>query len=60
MSTIADDLSRLDTESRKIHEEKSLTLLSGLENSSISNFKLKIPMHTSLSFKEKEKSRNWD
>jgi hypothetical protein len=32
-----------------------LTLLSGSENNSISNFKLTIPMHTALIFKEQTK-----
>jgi hypothetical protein len=32
-----------------------LTLLSGLENNSISNIKLSIPMHTALIFKEDAK-----
>jgi hypothetical protein len=50
-----DALSRLDIDSLKIHEEEVLTLLSGSENNSISNFKLTIAMHTALIFKEQAK-----
>jgi hypothetical protein len=55
----ADALSHLDIESLKIQEatEEVLKLLSGSENNSISNFKLTIPMHTTLIFKEQAKSR---
>jgi hypothetical protein len=55
MGTVADALSRLDIDSLKIQEEEVLTLLSGSENSSISNIKLTIPMHTALIFKEQAK-----
>jgi hypothetical protein len=48
--TVTDALSRLDIDSLKIQEEESLTLLSGSENSSISNIKNTIPMHTNLIF----------
>jgi hypothetical protein len=45
---IADALCCLDIDSLKIQEEaqEGLTLLSGLENNSISNIKLTIPMQT--------------
>jgi hypothetical protein len=52
VGTVADALSRLDIDSLKIQEEELLTLLSGSENSSTSNIKLTIPMHTALIFKE--------
>jgi hypothetical protein len=52
---VADALSRLDINSLKIQEEDALTLLSGSENSSISDVKLTIPMHTALVFKEQSK-----
>jgi hypothetical protein len=55
MVTVADTLSRLDIDSRKIQEEEVLKLLSGSENNSISNIKLTIPMHTALIFKEQAK-----
>jgi hypothetical protein len=56
-NVVADALSRLDTDSLKIQENKEevLTLLSGSENNSISNTKGKIPMHTALIFKEQAK-----
>jgi hypothetical protein len=48
---VADALSRLDIDSLKIQEEEeALTLLSGSENSSISN--IEFPMQTALIFKE--------
>jgi hypothetical protein len=53
--TVADALYRLDIDSLKIQEEGALTLLSGSENSSISNIKSTIPMHTALIFKEQAK-----
>jgi hypothetical protein len=52
---VADALSRLDIDSLKIQEEEVLTLLSGLESISISNFKSTIPTHTALIFKEQAK-----
>jgi hypothetical protein len=54
VGTIADDLSYLDIDSLKIQEnkEEALTLLSGSENSSVSNIKSTVPMHTALIFKE--------
>jgi hypothetical protein len=55
VSTVADDLSRLDIDSLKIQEEEVSTLLSGSENNSISNIKSTIPMHTALIFKEQAK-----
>jgi hypothetical protein len=58
LGSVVDSLSRLDIYSlNKIQEEKekSLTLLSGSENKSISNIKLLIPMHTVLIFKEQAK-----
>jgi hypothetical protein len=57
---LADALSRLDIDSLKIQEETEevLTLLSGSENNSISNIKLRFPMHTALIFKEKTKVKN--
>jgi hypothetical protein len=54
-NVVADALSRLDIDSLKIQEEEVLTLLSGSENSSISNIKLTFPMHNSLIFKEQGK-----
>jgi hypothetical protein len=39
INVVADALSRLDIDSLKIQEEEVLTLLSGSENSSISNIK---------------------
>jgi hypothetical protein len=55
-----DTLSRLDIDSLKIQEEREevLTLLSGSENNSISNIKLKIPVHTTLIFKEQAKVKD--
>jgi hypothetical protein len=46
-----------DIDSQKIqgNKDKALTLLSGSENSSISNFKSTIPIHTVLIFKEQAK-----
>jgi hypothetical protein len=57
VSTVADALSCLDIDSLKIQEEEVLTLLhlSGSENNSISNIKLRITMHTALIFKEQVK-----
>jgi hypothetical protein len=50
--SIADALSRLDSDILKIQEEEEvLTLLSGSENNSISNIKLTAPLHTALIFK---------
>jgi hypothetical protein len=54
-NVVADALSCLDIDSLNIQEEEVLTLLSGSENSSISNIKLTIPMHTFLIFKEQAK-----
>jgi hypothetical protein len=55
-NVVADALSCLDIDSLKIQEEEEvLTLLSGLENNSISNIKYTIPMHTALIFKEQAK-----
>jgi hypothetical protein len=54
-NVVADASSRLDIDNPKIQEEEVLTLLSGSENNSISNFKLTIPMHTALIFKEQAK-----
>jgi hypothetical protein len=48
-------LSRLKNDSLKIQEEESLMLLLRSENSSISNIKSTIPMHTPLIFKEQAK-----
>jgi hypothetical protein len=58
VGTVADALSRLDIDSLKIEEEEVLTLLSGSENSSISNIKCTIPMHTALIFKEQAKVKD--
>jgi hypothetical protein len=60
VASVADALSRLEIESLKIQEKEVLTLLSGSENSSISNIKLTIPMHTALISKSKKKSRIQD
>jgi hypothetical protein len=54
-NVVEDSLSRLDIDKLKIQEEEALTLLSGSENSSISNIKLTIPMYTALNFKEQAK-----
>jgi hypothetical protein len=51
--TVADALFRLDIDSLKIQEEEVLTILSGSENNSISNFIF--PMHTALIFKQQAK-----
>jgi hypothetical protein len=53
VATVEDALSRLDIDSQKIQEskEEELKLLSGSENSSISNIELTIPIHTALIFK---------
>jgi hypothetical protein len=48
-------LSCLDMYSLNIQEEEALTLLLGSENTSISNIKLTIPIHTTLIFKEQAK-----
>jgi hypothetical protein len=56
-NVVADASSHLDVDSLKIQEEESLTILSGSENNSISNIKLKIPIHTALTFKNKQISR---
>jgi hypothetical protein len=53
INIVVDALSRLDIDSLKIQEEEVLTLLSGSENSSISN--IKFLMHTALIFKEQVK-----
>jgi hypothetical protein len=53
VATVADALSHLDIDSLKIQEEEVLTLLSGSENSNISN--IKFPMHIALIFKEQTK-----
>jgi hypothetical protein len=55
VATVADALSCLDIDSLMIQEEEVLTLLSGFENSSISNINPIIPMHTALIFKEQAK-----
>jgi hypothetical protein len=56
VGTVANALSCLDIDSLKIQEEEEvLTLLSGSENNSISNFKITVPMHTALIFKEQAK-----
>jgi hypothetical protein len=55
VDNIADSLSRLDIDSLKIQEEEVLKLLSGSENNSISNIKLRIATHTALIFKEQAK-----
>jgi hypothetical protein len=62
VSIVADALSHLDIDSLKIEEEteEALTLLSGSENSSISNIKLTIPIHTALIFKEQAKVKEPD
>jgi hypothetical protein len=52
-AVVADALYHLDIDSLKIQEEEVLTLLSGSENSSISN--IKFPMRTALIFKEQAK-----
>jgi hypothetical protein len=54
---VEDFLSRLDIDSLKFQKNKEevLTLLSGSENNSIINIKLKIPIHTALIFKEQAK-----
>jgi hypothetical protein len=54
-NVVTDALSRVDIDSLKIQEEEVLTLLSGSENYSISNIKLRLSMHTALIFKEQEK-----
>jgi hypothetical protein len=61
-NVVADALSLVDVDILKIQEEENedkeaLTLLSGSENSIISNIKLTIPMHTALIFKEQAKVR---
>jgi hypothetical protein len=56
--TLADTLSHHDIDSLKIKKKKYLTLLTGLENSNISNIKVNIPMHTSLIFKEQKYVKN--
>jgi hypothetical protein len=55
--SVTDALSCLEIDSLKIQEikEEVSTLLSGSENSSISNIKSTIPMHTALIFKEQAK-----
>jgi hypothetical protein len=56
-NVVADALFHLDIDSLKIQEETEevLTLVSGSENSSISNIKLTIPMPTALIFKQQAK-----
>jgi hypothetical protein len=51
-AVITDDSSRLEIDSLKMQEETEVTftLLSGSENSSISNIKSTSPMHTALIF----------
>jgi hypothetical protein len=53
---VADALSLLDIDSRKIQEEEVLTLLSGSENNSISN--IEFPIHIALIFKEQAQTRD--
>jgi hypothetical protein len=55
---VADALPHLDVDSLKIQEEEVLTLLSGLENNSITNINLTIPMHNDLIFKEQAKVKD--
>jgi hypothetical protein len=55
VAVVANALSRLKIDSLKIQEEEVLTLLSGSENSDISNIQLTISMHTALIFKEQAK-----
>jgi hypothetical protein len=60
VSTVADALSRLDIVILKIQEEEEvLTLLSGSENSSISNIKYTIPMHIALTEKTIRNTMTW-
>jgi hypothetical protein len=54
-NVVADALSRLDIDSLKIQEKEVFILLSGSENNSIRNIKLRLPMHTGLIFKEQAK-----
>jgi hypothetical protein len=56
--TVADSLPYLDIDSLKIQKEEASTLLSGSENSSISNFKSTILIHTALIFKEQRKVKD--
>jgi hypothetical protein len=52
-NVLANALSRLDIDNLRIQEEGEVsTLLSGSENNGISNFKLSIPIHAALIFKE--------
>jgi hypothetical protein len=64
VTIVTDALSRLDIDCLEIQEEaiESLTLVSGSENSSISNIKSTIPtpMHTALIFKEQAKAKDED
>jgi hypothetical protein len=55
LTSVADALSCLEIDILKIQEEEVLTLLSGSESNSISNIKLRIPIHTALIFKEQAK-----
>jgi hypothetical protein len=49
----------LTFDSLKIQEEEeTFTLISGSENNSINNIKLRIPMNTALIFKEQEKVKD--
>jgi hypothetical protein len=57
---VANALYRLDIDNMNIQEETEevLTLLSGSENNSISNFKFTIPMNTAYIFKEQAKDKD--
>jgi hypothetical protein len=59
MVAVVDVLSCLDIDSLMNQEKEALTLLSGSENSSISNIKRRILMHTALIFKEQVKSKRF-
>jgi hypothetical protein len=54
VADVADTLSRLDIDSLKIQDKEAYAfkVISRSENSSISNIKLTIPVHTGLIFKE--------
>jgi hypothetical protein len=57
-NVVADTLSHLEVNSLKIQEEVASTFIPGSENSSISNIKIAIPIHTALIFNEQTKVNN--
>jgi hypothetical protein len=58
VTVVAHSSFRLCIDILRIQEEKALTLFSQSKNSSISNIKSTIPIHTALIFKEQAKVKD--